>query len=1705
MLLKLIRSIKCFVAVVGLFFTAGVANADIVADVGGIGFFKVTIDEVCYTEDELTKDIEWTVELIAGSAGGLFGDTMGGFQEFKYETVVMVNGVETLVIPGGTWSTDMGLSSAWYTAKISLKKLGILNLNTTGKYYLKAYTRNYYNGVNINHSQVYVSSEVEVEYIGPKMPKLDRLIIKGVDVFKGYTPTTDKENFLVTGSPVSVEAEVLNYDEEYFDLKSAKLIGTCKGGPATRNHEPAEAELCYSIQKTEHFAKGIILTHSLDEGDGFHGNYEWKVEAEFLCKIDGNTYSEESFKTNAPVFFHKYGTDESRQCGVPNWFVFWKKDGACPSLNDDSVRIKQELRYRAAYGDYSPDDGSIGLNPDVAAETHYDVTRILVHPENDPKKNDLRFEFSGPHIWGIYTTEEVVAHEKKHYSTKKEYDNFREVSFWDGINGNGQYYHHGTKSWFDKDQGKSPNEYWKADDILIVNENTCEAGKAEKPNCDYLYDIQEETENDYKKYKFSIYSLDTYGIGKQIGNKSISKGESEYAAYGDNEFLAMMAANKATEAVRAKKENDWAFPGEQTCVPIRTMEARWDLAQSNKVNGVNRNYGWYVRNVSDNKSMRSVAQDQTSRTSSAQTEFVTPKSSSAPPAITVNGMTKEIVYDEIGSSVSAVIYRFNLMVHGFNDLRLSGVLTDLNSNIVAYANTSVTSGNVVGELRFEGNDIYESSKDGPFMLESVKLVSFTGNDFSELATLSEFKVGILELNRKDLVRNDAYLLDVASEAVTTNGIEVAINTEVNVAGKYEIFATLGSTNGMPVAMCRKAMDCSVGTNCFTVVFAASDILKSGVDGPYNIDNLALYKDGVRIDSRLDYSILKKNYRAGAFDFEAGEEIDSDQFMSQFEDYTPPPELPPVKTYWVVFNANGGTTSETIREVKSGDEIGALPVAESGNDEFLGWYTELEGGTRISNATIITTNVLYHAQWKEVIDEVVFTSTAVNTKEGDSVVVTIIGGTEESASSVQLYGVYNTAAAADLDLAKTLVDGKPIKGFKFPYTLTWEKGEYANHTVTFFTKVDKAVEDQEFLTLQLANPTGTLLGKNDVCTVRINDINSYATLQDGITNPNIKVSTKGDGKWIVSEGSAFDDDGSDGLYHVQSPKLKQGESSTLSFSTVNGNGKFYFYVRIITDSEEKVPSVLNVYDGKKLLGTIDYTQGANIWVRRHITVSGGSSTLPNNFNFVFVQGSNPDARIEISDVYWVNDGTPPIYFVTAWEDYTNGGYVTGSGTYLKGQTAKIVAKPLPGWEFAGWDEVIYDEVTGEISSIEFFSEKSTVSFRPTKNSYFIANFSKIPYVRGLADPADGGKVSGSGLCAEGKKVTLKASANKNFTFKGWYASILGNSNFVNETNCVATTASLVIDRTSKPMANSKTSTTITDITAGVTYFAVFEGDPRVAVSVNPAPEAGKVTGVGRYAPGKKVTVKATANKGYVFNGWYLGERCITQAANYAFTMPEEDVALIAKFVTAEEDAASIALSVDALGGEISPEAIISVTNTCGVALKWSVVADAFSQPKVTVSGLPAGLKFTAKDIMKEGSKTDVEIPANTIYGAPTAESKLDAKTGLRKPSAVKFTVTTAGKSKRVYPVDMTVLPLPDWAVGTFNGGGDLGQISLTVAKTGKLSGKYLSDGLTWALAANSFDSIDDSGDVYRATLIGKSGKLVMTNDVGVACDAMGGFA
>ena len=264
------------------------------------------------------------------------------------------------------------------------------------------------------------------------------------------------------------------------------------------------------------------------------------------------------------------------------------------------------------------------------------------------------------------------------------------------------------------------------------------------------------------------------------------------------------------------------------------------------------------------------------------------------------------------------------------------------------------------------------------------------------------------------------------------------------------------------------------------------------------------------------------------------------------------------------------------------------------------------------------------------------------------------------------------------------------------------------------------------------------------------------------------------------------------------------------------------------------------------------------------------------------------------------------------------------------------------------------------------------------------------------------------------------------------------------------------------------------------------------------------GTGVYAEGKKVTIKATAAKGYVFAGWYAtaaeangggrgatalpddghaGRMTLPLAASMSVTVPEMRY-VFAKFVTEKEDRNSIKLAVNGeemrLAGDGSPHQ----TNIwAGVYMEWPVAASALSETKVKVAGLPSGLKFTEKDIMKKGSKTEVEIPANTIYGAPTAASKVDAK-NVVAPSDVKVTVTTAGKTTATFVIRITVAPLPDWSAGTFAGaagtaaipvsGAGLGLATMTVAANGKISGKIALEGTNWTFSAASYAAVRRAG-------------------------------
>ena len=165
------------------------------------------------------------------------------------------------------------------------------------------------------------------------------------------------------------------------------------------------------------------------------------------------------------------------------------------------------------------------------------------------------------------------------------------------------------------------------------------------------------------------------------------------------------------------------------------------------------------------------------------------------------------------------------------------------------------------------------------------------------------------------------------------------------------------------------------------------------------------------------------------------------------------------------------------------------------------------------------------------------------------------------------------------------------------------------------------------------------------------------------------------------------------------------------------------------------------------------------------------------------------------------------------------------------------------------------------------------------------------------------------------------------------------------------------------------TTSTKVTEDTDYYAhwEFDGSATVAVSVaDGCGEMGKVTGGNAmFKAGAKVSLKATANNGYVFVGWKYagngeggtgnGDTLLSQSASFSYVATGEPVEIVAVFASAEDDAASL---------------IVNVTNVVTTAdgtitLDLSGCVESLSPPKLAVSGLPSGLKYDSKTMKISG--------------------------------------------------------------------------------------------------------------------------------------------
>ncbi|GEM_PF-1866968 len=291
-------------------------------------------------------------------------------------------------------------------------------------------------------------------------------------------------------------------------------------------------------------------------------------------------------------------------------------------------------------------------------------------------------------------------------------------------------------------------------------------------------------------------------------------------------------------------------------------------------------------------------------------------------------------------------------------------------------------------------------------------------------------------------------------------------------------------------------------------------------------------------------------------------------------------------YWqpkpdVTFDLHGGTIDNESTYVKVcdyGHAIGTIPTPVNGNQAFMGWFTEADGGTEITSATKVTGDVTYHAHWGW--------QPRFETNGGSYKKYTDPDGTTHYANPdypVQSSSSYNLGTLPVVERDNYTFDG-------------WYIGD-----------TDTKIKDNDTVNLSENSVFKARWNLNPICTVTLN-------FDDGATpNKTIKVykSKSDDDNNIIGElptptraGYRFEGwYDKDGNKYTYQSRLVSNTPDTLTltakWSQVNHTVTFD-----PTDGEMVGSTTYTVADGK----TLTYLPGAN-----YIEKSGGATIIKKSFD------------------------------------------------------------------------------------------------------------------------------------------------------------------------------------------------------------------------------------------------------------------------------------------------------------------------------------------------------------------------------------------------------------------------------------------------------------------------------------------------------------
>lgn len=397
----------------------------------------------------------------------------------------------------------------------------------------------------------------------------------------------------------------------------------------------------------------------------------------------------------------------------------------------------------------------------------------------------------------------------------------------------------------------------------------------------------------------------------------------------------------------------------------------------------------------------------------------------------------------------------------------------------------------------------------------------------------------------------------------------------------------------------------------------------------------------------------------------------------------------------------------------------------------------------------------------------------------------------------------------------------------------------------------------------------------------------------------------------------------------------------------------------------------------------------------------------------------------------------------------GGTVSGgNGRYTPKTTLKLRASPKAGYRFLGW---YLDEA--RVSTATSYSYKV-----PSRDISLVAKFAADPIAFDEPDDIEcdkGEKISVTLVCESETTVTYAAS--------GLPSGVKFNVKTLTISGAPTKVGAYTVKVTGTNKSGSKATVSFV-INVGhlkkLTVMAYTDDDAA----------GGKVAGGGYYAPNTKVTLSATAARGWVFAGWSgLDESRVSgdidlRTAKITYRTGDDDEEILAYFVSAAEDRASLGVSLKSLPHyDSSMSEWVGYTDfagelSVGVMTTQQLAVTSLSLPTLTVTGLPKGLKFNASTY--------------EIYGVPTKAGTYTTKATASNLSGAKKTVSFAVK----------VSALPKWAYGSYLGSGYLrtyssgdsrlsdycGPMAVNVSGVGKLSGYFLFSDKRYSFAKTGYD-------------------------------------